>query len=87
MGSLRRPLSVHTSNDFSSETNGANVTKFHMLHPGPGGTKISENGFDPKFKMAAMPIYGKNHSKIFFSRTTRRIRLIFCRKHMGHLAV
>ena len=27
------------------------------------GTKISQNSFDPKFKMAAMPKYGKNPSK------------------------
>ena len=40
-----------------------------------------------KFKMAAMPIYGKKHSKLFFSRTTGLIRLIFCRKHTGHLPI
>ena len=36
-----------------------------------------------KFKMAAMPIYGKKRSNDFFSRTTVPIRLIFCMKHMG----
>ena len=40
-------------------------------------------GHDLKFKMAAMPIYGKNHSNDFFCRTTGQIRLIFCRKHEG----
>ena len=40
-------------------------------------------GYDWKFKMAAMPIYGKNHSNDFFPRTIRSIRLIFCMKHMG----
>ena len=44
-------------------------------------------GYDWKFKMAAMPIYGKNHSNDFFPRTTRLIRLIFCWKYMGHLAI
>ena len=44
-------------------------------------------GHNLKFKMAAMPIYGKNHSDDFYSRTYRMIRLIFCRKHMGHLAI
>ena len=44
-------------------------------------------GHDLKFKMAAMPIYGKNHSNDFYPRTYRPIRLIFCRKHMGHLAI
>ena len=44
-------------------------------------------GYDWKFKMAAMPKYGKNHSNDFFPRTIRPIRLIFCRKHMGHLAI
>ena len=44
-------------------------------------------GHDLKFKMAAMPIYGKNHSNDFYPRTTRPIRLIFCRKYMGHLSI
>ena len=34
-----------------------------------------------------MPIYGKKYSNDFFSRTTVPIRLIFCMKHMGHLAI
>ena len=44
-------------------------------------------GHDLKFKMAAMPIYGKSHSNDFYPRTTRLIRLICCRKHMGHLSI
>ena len=39
-------------------------------------------GHDSKFKMAAMPIYGKNSSNDF-SKTTKQIRLIFCRKAYG----
>ena len=44
-------------------------------------------GHDSKFKMGAMPIYGKNHLNAFLPRTTRLIRLIFYRKPMGHLAI
>ena len=32
-------------------------------------------------KMAAMPIYGKNHSKIFFSETNRQISMKLGVKH------
>ena len=39
-------------------------------------------GHDLKFKMAAMPIYCTNSSNNF-SKTTRQIRLIFCRKANG----
>ena len=79
MGSLRRPSVVrpHFQTTFSSETTGPNVTKFHMYYPGTGGNEKYKNGFDPKFKMAAMLKYDKNPLKIFFSRTTWRIRLIF----------
>ena len=31
---------------------------------------LAKTGDDLKFKMAVMPIYGKNHSDNFFSRTT-----------------
>ena len=48
---------------------------------------IAKMGHDLEFKMAAMPIYNKNHSNGFYPRTYRLIRLIFCRKHMGHLAI
>ena len=37
--------------------------------------KIYSNKFGRMTKMAAMTIYGKNPSKIFFSRTTRPIAL------------
>ena len=33
--------------------------------------KFMQNIFGHMTKMAAMPIYGKNHLKIFFSRTSR----------------
>ena len=47
---------------------------------------LAKTGDDLKFKMAVMPIYGKNHSDNF-SRTTGPIRLIFCMKHMGHFPI
>ena len=46
---------------------------------------LAKENYLSKFKMAAMPIYGKNRSNDFFSRTTVPIRLIVCMKHMGHL--
>ena len=57
----RRPSTI--SNDFSSETTGPIVTKFHMWPPGVGGTKSCSNGPGHMTKMAAMPIYGKNLKK------------------------
>ena len=43
--------------------------------------------YDPKFKMAARPKHGINHSNDFFSRTTGPIWLIFYRKDMEHLLI
>ena len=48
---------------------------------------LAKENYLLKFKMAAMPIYGKKRSNIFFSKTTVPIRLTFCMKHMGHLTV
>ena len=48
---------------------------------------LAKKNYLSKFKMAAMPIYGKKRSNNFFSRTTVPIRLIFFMKHMGHLAI
>ena len=82
--SLRCPSSVHRlssvvcrpstfSNIFSSESTGPIELKFHMETPSDGGTKVCSNGWGHMTKMAAMPIYGKNPLKIFFSRTRRPI--------------
>ena len=71
--SLRRP-SVRPStfsNIFSSETTGPIKLKFHMETPKDAGTKVCKYGPGHMTKMAAMPIYGKNALKIFFSRTRR----------------
>ena len=59
--SVVRPSTI--SNDFSSETTGPIVTKFHIQHPGSLGKKTCSNDLDHMTKMAAMPIYGKNHKK------------------------
>ena len=40
-----------------------------------GGTKVCSNAPGHVTKMAAMPIYGKNPLKIFFSRTRRPMTL------------
>ena len=79
MGRLRRPSSVvrpsTISNDFSSETTGPIATKFHIQPSGPLGKKSCSNGLGHMTNMAAMPIYGKNLKKIFFSRTTKLMTL------------
>ena len=64
--SVRRP---QCSNIFSSETAGPIKAKFYVEPPWVGGTKVYINGPGHMTKMAATPIYGKNPSKILFSRT------------------
>ena len=64
---LRRPSTF--SNIFSSETAWPIKAKFYVEPPWEGGTKVYINGPGHMTKMAATPIYGKNPSKIFFSRT------------------
>ena len=63
----------HFSNIFSSETTWPIKAKFYVEPPWVGGTKVYINGPGHMTKMAATPIYGKNPSKIFFSRTGRPI--------------
>ena len=65
---VRRP-SFTFSNIFSSETAWPIKAKFYVEPPWEGGTKVYINGPGHMTKMAAMPIYCKNPSKIFFSRT------------------
>ena len=64
--SVRRPP---FSNIFSSETAWPIKAKFYVEPPWEGGTKVYINGPGHMTKMAATPIYGKNPSKVFFSRT------------------
>ena len=67
--SVRCPSSTF-SNIFSSETPWLIKAKFYVEPPWEGGTKVYINGPVHINKMAATPIYGKNPSKIFFSRTS-----------------
>ena len=46
-----------------------------------GGINVYINNLGHMTKMAAMPIYGKNPSKIFFSRTGGSISMNICMKH------
>ena len=62
------------SRDFSSETTGSILIKFHMQPLGKGGRKVYIFGQGHITKMAAMPMYDKT-LKIFFSRTTGPIAL------------
>ena len=43
--------------------------------------KIHQNNAGHMTKMAAMPIYGKNTLKIFFTGTTGLILMKLCKKH------
>ena len=63
------------SSNTSSETAGPIKAKFHMEPQWDGGTKVCSNGWGHLIKMADMPIYGKNPSKIF-SKTSRPINLV-----------
>ena len=69
--SVDRPFTF--SNIFSSETALPIKAKFYVEPSWEEGTKVYINGPGHMTKMAAKPIYGKNPSKIFFSRTGRPI--------------
>ena len=58
---------------FFSETPGPIKAKFYVEPPWVGGTIFCSRHLGHMTKMAATPIYGKNPSKIFFSRTGRPI--------------
>ena len=64
---VRRPFTI--SKIFFSETAWPIKVKLHVEHPEEGGTKVYINGPGHMTKMAAMPIYDKNHKKFFFSGT------------------
>ena len=72
--SVVRPSSVRRrrpqcSKIFFSETAGLIEAKFYVESPWVGGTIFCSRHLGHMTKMAATPIYGKNPSKIFFSRT------------------
>ena len=60
---------LSTFSNISSETAWPIKAKFYVEPPWEGGMKVYINGPGHMTKMAARPIYGKNPSKIFFSRT------------------
>ena len=80
---VRRPpasgcaASVHRrsqcSNIFFSKTPGPIKAKLYVEPPWVGGTKVCSRHLGHMTKMAAMPIYGKNPSEIFFAGTSRPI--------------
>ena len=73
-GVRRRPsVRPQCSNIFFSETAWPIEAKFYVEPPWVGGTKFCSRHLGHMTKMAATPIYGKNPSKIFFSRTGRQI--------------
>ena len=63
---VRRPF---TFSNISYETAWPIKSKFYVEPPWEGGTKVYINGSGHMTKTAATPIYGKNPSKVFFSRT------------------
>ena len=82
-----RPPSSTFSNIFSSETAWPIKAKLYGEPPWEGGTKVYINGPGHMTKMAAMPIYGKNSSKIFFSRTGEPIFTKLGMYHRGLLPI
>ena len=63
--SSRHPSVCPPFSKIFSETAWPIKAKFYVEPPWEGGTKIYINGPGHMTKMAAMPIYGKNPSKIF----------------------
>ena len=66
---VRRRRCPQCSNIFFSETALPIKAKFYVDPPWVGGTIFCSRHLGHMTKMAATPIYGRNPSKIFFSRT------------------
>ena len=66
---VRRRRRSQCSKIFFSETALPIKAKFYVEPPCVGETIFCSRHLGHMTKMAAMPIYGKNPSKIFFSRT------------------
>ena len=64
-----RPSSITISNIFLSKTACPIKAKFNVKPPWVGGTKVCSRHLGHSDKMVATPIYGKNPTKLFFSRT------------------
>ena len=66
---------IKISNIFSSETKGPIQVRFYTKHLCLTGIKVYIIGPGYITKMAVMPIYPKNHKKIFFSRTVSQMTM------------
>ena len=80
--SVRRSVLSSTISNIS-ETACPIKAKFYVEPPWGRGTKVCLRHLGHLTKMAAMPIYGKNPSKIFFSRTSRPIFTKLGMRHRG----
>ena len=72
---------------FFSKTAWPIKAKFYVEPPWVGGTKVCSRHLGHMTKMAATPIYGKNPSKIFYSRTGGPIFTKLGMKHRGLLPI
>ena len=81
--SVRPSVRPQCSNIFFSETAWPIKAKFYVEPPWVGGTKFCSQHLGHMTKMVATPIYGKNPSKIFFSRTGGRISTKLGMYHQG----
>ena len=72
---VRRPSFSSTISNVFSETAWPIKAKFYVEVPWEGGTKVYINNLGHMTKMAATPVYGKNPSNIFFSRTSGPISM------------
>ena len=71
--STKRTISFIENSKIFSETAWPLKAKFYVGPPWVGGTIFCSWHLGHMTKMAATPVYGKNPSKIFFSRTGRPI--------------
>ena len=71
------PLST-LLNIYSSETPGPIQVRFYVEHLCLAGTKVYIIGPGHMTKMAALPIYGKKHLKVFYSRQQKGLEPCKC---------
>ena len=83
--SVRRPSPVRSqcSKIFFSKSDWPTKAKFYVEPPWVGGTNVCSRHLGHMIKMAAIPLYGKNPSKIFFSRTGKPIFTKLGMLHLG----
>ena len=74
---------VHTLQTSSQKPLGQLKPNFIWSHYGLGERKFVQNGPENMTKMAAMPTYGKNYLKIFFSATNRARALKLSMQNWG----